>query len=470
MSKAEKLKLYKSVLARDPRFDGRFFIGVKTTGIYCRPICPAKPKFENVEFFKSKAEAEHAGYRPCLRCKPDLSPLSPQWRGTAAVMGRALNLIESGEENIADKLGMSERHLRRLFHEHIGASPVEVAISRRLHLARQLLSQTKLGIADIAYASGFNSLRRFNDAFSKTYKKPPGGFRKEEAVSLKGDANFIKIKMPYCPPFDWEWLLNFFARHETIGVELVENNQYSRHLKTSHGINYYRLTHLPKEQVIQAEIKVNDVTDLRFIIDQVRSQMDLAHNPFHIDSPKFKKELKSVRIPGAFDPFETAISIILGQVVSTEQAKKNIQKLVLKFGEASVESQHTLLTHFFPTAEVLSTADLSSLGFTAARCEAIKVLAKKVASGEIQLGRNCDLTETRKQLLSIKGIGAWTTELILMRCASDTDAFPGNDLILKRALEAEHIELDTISPWRSYLALAIWKNKAHLLSKKKRKV
>lgn len=470
MNTAEKLKLYKSVLARDPRFDGRFFIGVKTTGIYCRPICPAKPKFENVEFYRSKAEAEHAGFRPCLRCKPDLSPLSPQWRGTAAVMGRALSLIESGEEHIADKLGMSDRHLRRLFHEHIGASPVEVAISRRLHLARQLLSQTKLGIGEIAYASGFNSLRRFNDAFLKTYKMPPGSFRKEEASSSANDTNFITIKLPYSPPYDWEWLMNFFSRHLTIGVEWVENNQYFRHLKTSKGINFYKLSHLPKEQVVQAEIIIKDVSDLRFIIEQIKSQMDLTHNPFHIDSPKFKKELKSVRIPGGFDPFETAISIVLGHVVSTEQGKRNIQKLVLKYGEESKESQHPQLTHFFPTAKVLSSADLSTLGFTNGRCEAIRELARKISNNEIQLSKNCDLTETRAQLMSIKGIGAWTTELILMRCASDTDAFPANDLILKRALESEHIDLDAISPWRSYLALAIWKNKAHLLSKKKRKV
>lgn len=468
MNKEERLKLYKSILSRDPRNDGRFFVGVKTTGIYCRPICPARPKLENVEFFKSKAEAESAGFRPCLRCKPDLSPLSPQWRGTAAVMGRALNLIESGEDKIADKLGMTDRHLRRLFQEHIGASPIEVAISRRLHLSRQLLSQTQLTITDVAFASGFNSLRRFNDAFQKTYHKPPSAYRKElSQESARSDA-ILHLELPYTAPFDWEWLLIFFERHETIGVEKVQDGQYLRQFRTSKGTGFYKLTHLKKLNRVKVELQVENVADIRFAIDQIRSQFDLGHNPFHIESTKLKKELKSVRIPGAFDPFEVAISIILGQVVTTEQAKKNVQKLILKFGEP-LKGFHADLTHLFPTAQVLSRADLSGLGFTQSRCEAIKQLSLMVARGELDLSRNADPKETKTKLLSIKGIGDWTAELILMRCLADTDAFPANDLILKRSLELNHMDVMTLSPWRSYLALAIWKNEAHLLSKKKRK-
>lgn len=474
MEKVERQKLYKALLSRDSRYDGKFYFGVKTTGIYCRPICPAKPKFENVLFFRSKSEAELAGFRPCLRCKPDLSPLSPQWRGTAAIMGRALSLIEQDlEENqltkIADKLGMTDRHLRRLFQENIGASPVEVSISRRLHLARQLLSQTHLSVTDIAFASGFKSLRRFNDAFKKTYQQSPSIFRKAESKSSKENKNVLKLELNYIPPFDWEWLMNFFQRHETMGVEHVSENQYQRHFQTNHGYNFYRLSHLKKDKKILVEIHVQDIRDLRTTIDQIKAQLDLGHNPYHIEAPQFKTELKNVRIPGAFDPFEVAISIILGQVVSTEQGKKNIYKLVQKFGIPTPNSPHPQLTHLFPSAEVLSQADLSSLGFTTARCEAIKELSQMVASGEIVLSRNSDLDETRKKLLSIKGIGSWTTELILMRCLADTDAFPANDLILKRALEKDHIAVEKMAPWRSYLAIAIWKHQAHLLSKKKRK-
>jgi AraC family transcriptional regulator of adaptative response / DNA-3-methyladenine glycosylase II len=482
MDTQEKLRLYKSILSRDPRNDGRFYVGVKTTGIYCRPICPAKPKIENVEFFRSKAEAEKAGFRPCLRCKPDLSPLSQRWKGTAAVVGRALNLVERGDQGgedialIAERLGMTDRHLRRLFQEHVGASPIEVAISRRLHLARQLLTQSDLSVLDVALASGFHSLRRFNDAFVKTYQKSPREFRKEageERVKAEG----LRIELPYSPPYDWSNLLAFFKRHEAFGIEWVEGDVYHRHFRSDRGHNYFQLRHLPKEHRLELEIKVAALEDLRPAIEWIRGQFDLSHNPHHIemseDEPEawmeMRSDLRSVRVPGAFNSFEVAVSVILSQLVSTERARENLKKLILRFGDVVDSPLHPALTHYFPSPAVLKGADYSGLGFTRARSEAIRELSRQVDEGEIVLSQSSDLSATRQQLLAIKGIGPWTVEVIALRCLCDTNAFPAKDLIVARAIEKFGLAPDFLEPWRAYLALAIWKSQAHLLTKKGRK-
>ncbi|RYZ54990.1 MAG: DNA-3-methyladenine glycosylase 2 family protein, partial [Proteobacteria bacterium] len=466
METQEKLRLYKSILSRDPRNDGRFYVGVKTTGIYCRPICPAKPKIENVEFFKSKAEAEKAGFRPCLRCKPDLSPLSQRWKGTAAVMGRALSLVERGDQGgeeislIAERLGMTDRHLRRLFQEHVGASPIEVAISRRLHLARQLLTQSDLSVLDVALASGFNSLRRFNDAFVKTYQKSPREFRKEAGEGRERD-EVLRIELPYSPPYDWSNQLAFFSRHEAFGVELVEGDVYHRHFKTARGSNYFRLKNLPKENRLELEIKVSALEDLRPAIELIRGQFDLSHNPHHIevsgDEPELLREIlsevRSVRVPGSFNSFEVAVSVILSQLVSTERARENLKKLILRFGEEVKSPPHPQLTHYFPSPAVLKDADYSGLGYTKARSEALRELSRLVDEGEIVLSQSSDLTTTRQQLLAIKGIGPWTVEVIALRCLCDTNAFPAKDLIVARAIEKFGLTAEFLEPWRAYLAL-----------------
>jgi AraC family transcriptional regulator, regulatory protein of adaptative response / DNA-3-methyladenine glycosylase II len=476
----ERDQLYKALLSRDHRYDGRFYFGVTTTGIYCRPICPAKPKLKNLLFYKSKAEAESAGFRPCMRCRPDLSPLSPQWKGTGGIISRALALVEKGNlqgrglADIADQLGMTDRHLRRLFQDHIGASPIAFAISRRLHLARQLLVQTDLSVLDIATAAGFSSLRRFNDAFSKTYKMPPMNFRKENSSpSLKSD--FLTIELPYTPPMDWAGLMHFFQRHGVYGLEVFENDSYARHFKTSNGLNFFRVRHESEKERLKVEIKVAHLSDLAPTIEKIRCQFDLAHNPHHIDIPKslIKKhpdliqETRAARVPGGFDSFEIAISIILGQLVSVEQAKNNVRKLVERFGEKTKSSFHQSLTHLFPTPKILKDADFEGLGFTKARVHAIKELSRQVFCGEIQLDRACDLQTTRSQLLAIKGIGPWTVEMMALRCLADTDAFPAKDLIIERALQTFELDSTEISPWKAYLTLAIWKTQAHLLTKKR---
>lgn len=474
-----KKSLYESMLARDPRNDGRFFVGVKTTGIYCRPICPAKPQLENVEFYRSKAEAENAGFRPCLRCRPDASPLSFRWQGTAAVMGRALKILEEvdqrgGEiDEVADRLGFTDRHLRRLFQEHLGASPIQVAISQRLHLARQLLAESSLSILEIALASGFHSLRRFNDAFLKAYQKQPSDFRKENSSTLP--LGTLNISLPYLPPFDWDNFIAFFKRHQAIGIECIEDNLYVRHFQSRHGFNSYSLCNNSKMNRMELTLQLSSLEDLRSTIEKIRSQFDLAHNPFHLAVPNLKSsealqdtlsEVRSMRIPGAFDPFETAVSIVLSQLVSTERARDLLKVIIERMGQKLAKSSHEQLTHIFPSPRILRDADFSGVGLTKARAEAIKGLAKEVDEGRLVLSAGSDLEETRNRLLAIKGIGPWTVELICMRCLSDPDAFPAKDLIVQRALEKFDLGPTFYSPWRAYFALAIWKTQAHLLSKK----
>jgi AraC family transcriptional regulator, regulatory protein of adaptative response / DNA-3-methyladenine glycosylase II len=468
MLPADHLKLYKSMRARDPRSDGRFYVGVKTTGIYCRPVCPAKPKIQNVNFYKSKAEAENAGFRPCLRCRPDLSPLSPQWGGAAAVIPRALRLIENNValNSVAEKLGLSERHLRRLFHEHVGASPVEVLISTRLHLARQLLSQTSLSVLDIAEASGFGSLRRFNEAFSNTYKKSPRDFRQELKFEKKPEGA-LKLELHYSPPYDWNHILTFFKRHKVAGCELVNEKSYSRVFKTSTGVHYFTIQPSVKPNTLDLKLSAS-LAELRSHIEIIKRQFDLSHNPHHVDF-KFK-EIQKVRVPGCFSAFETAVTIVLGQLVSTEQAQKNVKKLVQQYGEVLEKPAQEGLTHLFPTAQTLQVASFENMGVTRARAHAIRELARMHLSGELNLSSTCDLAETRQTLLSIKGIGPWTVEMIALRCLNDTDAFPAKDLIVARALEKFKIKAEECSPWRAYLALAIWKTQAHLLSHKKKEI
>lgn len=470
MNFADKDTLYKAMLTRDRRFDGRFYIGVKTTGIYCRPICPARPKKENVVFYRSPTEAENAGFRPCLRCRPDISPGMQMWEGTAALVGRALKLINSGEADtislaeFAAKLGLSDRHLRRLFEEHLGAAPIEVAISKRLHLARQLLSQTSLSVTEIAFASGFSSIRRFNEAFRSRYRRAPRDFRKHQDSSSLSE-NSLRLELPILEPYDWNYALQFFKRHTVFGVEHIEGTVYHRLVPGPRPVRI-RVERDPQKPQLNVDVEGSEVSALRPLLTKVRDLFDVDHNPFHpVGEGSF---LGGLRIPGAFDPFETAVCIILGQMVSVEQAAVKVRRLVELYGNP-VKSPFTHLTHQFPQPEVLATADLRAVGGTKVRSTAIRELASRWARGDLTLGRACSLTEARAQLGSIPGIGPWTVEMIAMRCLGDPNAFPKSDLIVARALEQFKIQAESWSPWRSYLSLWLWKNYAQDLSKRRRK-
>lgn len=474
----DKEKLYRALLAKDPRYDGRFYVGVKTTGIYCRPSCPAKPKKENVRFYRSKAEAEKAGYRPCLRCRPDLSPTSSQWAGTAAVVHRAIGMINKGQvdgktlPDLADRLGMTDRHLRRLFEEHVGASPIDVAISRRLHLGRMLLSQTGMSITDIALASGFNSLRRFNDAFLKTYRRSPREYRKDANEGSRAKQAALELSLPYSGPYDWQRILGYFRNHEVYGVESSDGETYVRHGRSEKGTFRFEVRHDPKSRSLRIQLNTSDFANLGSLIERLRQVFDLDHNPHQLETPKncpaeiaaLFEQNRGIRIPGAFDPFESAIAIILGQLVSVEQGRRNVQKLVEAYGERLSSPSQPGLSHFFPEPALLAKEDIARIGITRVRAEAIRELSQKFLDGGVDLSPTCDLEETKRSLLSIKGIGPWTVEMIALRCLRDTDAYPAKDLILNRA--AAHYDFDPLEfmPWRAYLALCLWKTQGKILA------
>ena len=477
-----KQLLYKIVCARDKRYDGRFYCGVHTTGIYCRPICPARPKIENITFYRSSAEAENAGFRACLRCRPDLAPNSAQWDGTAAVVGRALSMISRGEadeitfEQFADRLGVSGRHLRRLFDEHVGASPIEVATSKRLHLAKQLLMQSNLPVTEVAFASGYHSIRQFNHAFKEKFKTAPTSVRKSTVRLLEKGSNFISIDIPVILPFDWSHIFGFLKNHGVEGIESFTNDRYRRSFAIENAVGAIDVGYDLKKEQLSASLSISNPIHLRVAIERVRDLFDTRLNPHaHLNDLNTEDAIAScyrnelgIRIPGAWDSFETAICIILGQLVSVEQAKLKVKKLVQQYGKKISNPAFDECAYLFPSADVLAKASFKSIGVTKIREHALRELSKQVLESRIDLSRSADIEKTKAQLLSIKGIGPWTVEMIAMRCLGDANAFPNSDLIVKRALIHHQNDKGDWSPWNAYITLALWKKYAVTLSRKRK--
>lgn len=304
MDISDRQLLYKIVCARDKRYDGRFYCGVRTTGIYCRPICPARPKLENMNFYRSATEAENNGFRACLRCRPDLAPNSTQWDGTAATVARALSMIARGEadeasvEQLADRLGVSDRHLRRLFAEHVGASPIEVAASKRLHLAKQLITQSNLPMTEIAFASGYQSIRRFNEVFKQTFRVAPSALRRASTDSSTSAADFIRLNIPVIAPFDADHIFGFLKNHCVMGVETMEDHTYKRAFSAKKSLGLIKVTYQPKASQLTAEVAVSDNTCLKLCIERVRDLFDARLNPHaHLNDLGSKHRLPSQRHP-----------------------------------------------------------------------------------------------------------------------------------------------------------------------------
>lgn len=483
MDLKDRQLLYKIVCARDKRYDGRFYCGVRTTGIYCRPICPARPKLENITFYRSSTEAENAGFRPCMRCRPDLAPFSAQWDGTAAIVGRALTMISTGDADdislskFSEKLGISDRHLRRLFEEHLGASPIDVAASKRLHLAKQLLSQSNLSVTEIAFASGYKSIRRFNEAFREKFHVAPSSVRKSSERMIDSKSSFMRVDLPIIAPFDWDHVFGFLNNHGIDGVEQFRDGIYRRVISVERTVGAIEVSYDSKEEQLLAKISVSDPAKLRTVIERIRDLFDARLNPHgHLNDFSQDDQVAAcyrnalgIRIPGAWDSYETAICIVLGQLVSVEQAKLKVRKLVDQFGTKVPNPIFEDCSRLFPTPQVLADANLQTIGLTKVREHAIRELSRQVAAGKVDISRSADIQKTKSQLLSIKGIGPWTAEMIAMRCLGDANAFPKTDLIIKRALERHKVKKGDWSPWNAYIALALWRKYATTLSRKSRK-
>lgn len=462
--------------SRDARFDGRFFIAVTSTGIYCRPICPARTaKDEHVRYFPTAAAAEAAGFRPCLRCRPDAAPGTPAWLGTSGVIARALRLIgdgaldEDGVDRLADRLGVTARHLRRLFVQHLGATPREVARTRRVHFARKLLDETALSISQVALSAGYGSVRRFNNDIRRTYSRTPTELRQRARRRADSDSDCYRFRLPYRPPFDWDALLGFLSARATPGVESVAQSTYGRTISVDGKHGVIKVGRADRDPFLSLEVRFPDPRALLFIVERVRRMFDLGADPVviaeHLGSdPLLRAAIAAhpgIRTPGAWDGFELAVRAIIGQQITVSAATTLTGRIASAFGSPYADGEH--LDRLFPTPAQLAGAGLEPLGVMPARAEAVRSLARHVASRPL-LSKARDPQTTLATLRQMRGIGEWTAQYIAMRAFNELDAFPSGDLVLRRiaGLSARDLNrrAEAWRPWRSYGVVLLWQQAA----------
>jgi AraC family transcriptional regulator of adaptative response / DNA-3-methyladenine glycosylase II len=479
---------YRAIETRDHRFDGRLFVSVTSTGIYCRPFCPAPtPKRANVRFFPTAAAAQEAGFRPCLRCRPETSPELAFWRGSSNTVSRALGLIEAGAldganvEALAARLGMGGRQLRRLFRQHLGATPVSIAQTRRILLAKQLIHDTSLPMTEVAAAAGFGSIRRFNEIFQRLYRRPPRALRRAGVVDQPiGSTGAITVKLGFRLPYDWDAIIAFLRARAIPGVESVTSERYARTIGIggAHGI---LIVEPPDKNCLKATIRCPDLRALPAIIARARRVFDLAADPVAIgghlsQDPVLAPLVRArpgLRVPGAWDGFELAVRAILGQQITVSAATKLAGKLAANHGDPIDDpgAPGLGLTHVFPTAKQLADADLATIGMPNARRMALSSMAAAAVADPLIFGPRRGLDEAIAQLRSLPGIGEWTAQYIAMRELREPDAFPAADIGLMRAMAASDgvrpspavllAHAEQWRPWRAYAALHLWASEAH---------
>jgi len=465
---------------RDARFDGKFFIAVLSTGIYCRPICPVRTLSEkSVRYYPSAAAAAEAGYRPCLRCRPESSPGTPAWFGTSSTVSRALRLIgesgldDGGVEALADRLGVGSRHLRRLFLKHLGATPMAVAHTRRLHFAKKLIDETALPMYEIALASGFGCVRRFNEGIRQVYHRTPTQIRRlgRQAELCQAQAqpeNQYLFRLNFRPPYHWQAMLDFLAPRATPGVEEVADGSYRRTISLHGKAGYFEVSLAEDSDALLLRISFADPQSLFFIVERVRAIFDLNADWGAIaqclrGDPVLAARVDAdpgIRVPGCWNGFELAVRTILGQQVTVKGATTLAGRIAANFGKPS--NGPAGLTHVFPTAEALAQAPLSNIGLTSARIETIRALARAVCSGKISFDQACDSEILLTRLREIPGIGQWTAQYVAMRALGEPDAFPSSDLGLLKALTLEtprelEQRAEAWRPWRAYAAMYLWR-------------
>lgn len=465
--------------ARDARFDGVFFVGITSTGIYCRPICPARPaRVENMRFFRSAALAEIAGFRACFRCRPEVAPGAAALASVDAIPAlarAAARRIDAGYlndhsvEQLADRLGVTDRHLRRALETELGASPVELAQTRRLALAKQLLHDSRLGLAEVAFAAGFASVRRFNAAFRARFGRPPTAVRRELSRAPE-TRDVITLRMDARPPFDWASLLAFLAARAIPGVEQVDGDVYRRGVVLD-GHGGWLEARPARRHGVEVRLATSLAPRLMPALARVRALFDLDAHPAAIGerlavdrrlAPSIRAR-PGLRVPGAFDGWELAVRAILGQQISVAAATTLAGRLVERFGAANPAAPPGLDRAVPDPARLAAAgaAALATIGLPASRARTLTTLAEAVAAGAIDLTPDADPAATVAALVALPGIGPWTANYVAMRALAWPDAFLGGDLIVRRALDvttataAERLA-EPWRPWRSYAVLHLW--------------
>ena len=483
----DNIALYNALASRDPRFDGVFFVGVTSTGVYCRPVCPSRtPKPQNCRFFTSAEAAERASFRPCLRCRPELAPGNAPVDDAHRIATLVAQRIEDGMlddgarlDKVAERFGWSARQIRRLVHNELGVSPMELVLTRRLLLAKQLLTDTALPMTNVAYASGFSSVRRFNDAFSKRYRMSPTRLRRAaagRAVRSDGaesarDAAFT-LQLAYRPPFDWNGLIAFLAARAIRGVEWVSDDVYHRTVQLGAHTGWVRVRHAPGRHTLLVDITHTLMPALPALLGRLRHLFDLSARPDMIRErlgadPRLGRLIAQnpgLRVPGAFDGFEMAVRAILGQQITVKGASTIAGRVASAFGDV-IQTPFPQLVRLAPTPERLAAAgveELAAHGIVQSRARCVVSLAGEVTSGRLMLepGANPDLTMA--QLTSLPGVGPWTANYIAMRALRWPDAFPKEDVALRKQLGgvsasgAEKMS-QAWRPWRSYATMHLWR-------------
>jgi AraC family transcriptional regulator, regulatory protein of adaptative response / DNA-3-methyladenine glycosylase II len=466
---------FRALKTHDARFDGRFFVGVGTTRVYCRPVCTARtPLRKNCSFFPSAAAAENEGFRPCLRCRPELAPGYATVDANRRLARAAANRIEDGRledaslEDLAARLGVTDRHLRRVFKEEFGVSPVEYAQTQRLLLAKRLLTDTHLPVLEVAMASGFASLRRFNDLFKSRYRMTPMELRAKAPSSR--DADRLVFDLAYRPPYDWDSMLAFLAGRAVKGVETVDAKRYRRTVRLQgttpvHG--WIEVAPSPRKSALRVTASSSLAGALPLLLARVKSLFDLACRPDEIAVAlgPLARAHPGLRLPGAMDGFEIAVRAILGQQVTVKAATTIAGRFVNAFGEA-IETPHAGLERLFPTPRSIadtSPGEIAAQGIIASRARAIHALALSMVEGRLQLEPDANVDTTIEALQAVPGIGPWTAHYIAMRALAWPDAFPHPDVAVLKAMDETNgrralAQADAWRPFRAYAVLHLWKS------------
>lgn len=482
-SEEHRRTVYALFKASDARFDGRVFVGVSSTGVYCRPVCRARmPKFENCTFYHSAAEAEAAGFRPCLLCRPELAPGMSSVDARASLARRAAELLRErcsgGEsvEQLAGKLGYTDRHLRRVFEGEFGVTPVQYLQTCRLLLAKSLLTDTCLPIGDVAMAAGFGSVRRFNHLFKERYRLTPTQLRKKKPA---GSGRGIVLHLAYRPPYGFDKLLAFFRARQLDGVEVVDGNSYTRAVRFENAaadggdiVGWVRVADEPEKGRLSVRMSETLLPVVSQVAARVRRQFDTDCDPAAVHEGICSlgelvpgAAVMGTRVPGAFDPFEIAVRAVLGQQISVRAANKLAARIAAAYG-TPVSMGVEGLRFFFPTARGFLALDpiedaLGALGVIKTRSRTIREVARLVVEGELDLGPGADVARQMETLLSVRGIGPWSANYIAMRALGYTDAFLEKDAGVKHALpdltpDERLAVAERWRPWRSYANLCLW--------------